>query len=74
MQQQPQPLSQQPMAACFPEHTPDATRSRWYSFPAMRPDELLLFTQYGEICLVRVRVRVRSIAVLSKVAALHAVR
>ena len=45
-QQAPQP---QPLAACFPEHTPDRTRSRWYSFPAMRPDELLLFTQYGAI-------------------------
>ena len=45
-QQQPQP---QPLAACFPEHTPDRARSRWYSFPAMRPDELLLFTQYGDI-------------------------
>ena len=45
-QQQPQP---QPLAACFPEHTPDRARSRWYSFPAMRPDELLLFTQYGAI-------------------------
>lgn len=44
-----QQQQKQPWAACFPEHTPDAARSRWYSFPAMQPDELLLFTQYGDI-------------------------
>ena len=44
-----QQQQKQPWAACFPEHTPDTARSRWYSFPAMQPDELLLFTQYGDI-------------------------
>ena len=47
--QQQQAPQQQPLASCFPEYTPDRARSRWYSFPAMRPDELLLFTQYGAI-------------------------
>ena len=62
-QQQPQP---QPLAACFPEHTPDRARSRWYSFPAMRPDELLLFTQYGDIVSIAiVAIPIVSIAIVS---------
>jgi hypothetical protein len=30
----------------FPEAAPDPTRSRWYTFPEMKRDELLLFRQY----------------------------
>jgi hypothetical protein len=51
----PVPVARAPLAmlatrydgpGAFPEAAPDATRSRWYTFPEMKPDELLLFLQY----------------------------
>jgi hypothetical protein len=51
----PVPVARAPMAllatryegpGAFPKAVHDLTRSRWYTFPEMKPDELLLFRQY----------------------------
>jgi hypothetical protein len=51
----PDPVARAPMGllatryegpGAFPEAVHDLARSRWYTFPEMKPDELLLFRQY----------------------------
>lgn len=51
----PVPVARAPMAVlatryegpgAFPKAVHDLTRSRWYTFPEMKPDELLMFLQY----------------------------